>query len=204
MKKNKLSSRDMSSLVSSKIGNVESQVNAFTAPTNTTTLDSGTVSKAVAKQEENIQQAISESGTVKHISTTTDRKSLMLSKMKDVVNTNLSKYINPKAGSSERIQALAKVVDSISKQPTKDVLDTVLAFFISHRDDELLKENNALKNITELDITVHHKVRIFYAVMMELARGTATKQTISIEIIRNIFKSDDFPNWVAVTIAKRR
>ena len=59
MKKNKLSSRDMSSLVSSKIGNVESQVNAFTAPTNTTTLDSGIVSKAVAKQEENIQQAIS-------------------------------------------------------------------------------------------------------------------------------------------------
>ena len=84
------------------------------------------------------------------------------------------------------------------------MLDAVLTFFVNHRDDELLQENNALKNITELDITVHHKVRIFYAVMMELARGTATKKTISIEIIRNIFKTDDFPNWVAVKIAKRR
>ena len=36
MKKNKLSSRDMSSLVNSKINKVEEQVNNFTTPTNTT------------------------------------------------------------------------------------------------------------------------------------------------------------------------
>ena len=204
MKKNKLSSRDMSSLVNSKINKVEEQVNNFTTPTNTTTVDNTVVANAVAKQEENIQQAISEHGSVRRLNTPVDRQARLAAKIKDTIITSLDKYANHKTGSSERIQSLAKVVEGISKQPTREVLDAVLAFFVSHRDDELLKENNALKNITELDITVHHKVRIFYAVMMELARGTATKQTISIEIIRNIFKTDDFPNWVAVKIAKRR
>jgi hypothetical protein len=204
MKKHKISSGDMSALVNSKITNVEEQVNKFTTPTNTTTLDSGVVTKAVAVQEENIQQAISENGTVRRLNTPVDRQARTAAKIKDAIIVNLDKYINPRTGSSERIQALAKIVDGIIKQPTKEVLDNVLAFFVSHRDDEQLQENNALKNITELDITVHHKVRLFYAVMMELARGTATKKTISIEIIRNIFKNDDFPNWVAVKIAKKR
>lgn len=204
MKKNKLSSRDMSSLVNSKINNVAEQANNFTTPTNTTTVDNTVVANAVAKQEENIQQAISEQGSVRRLNTPMDRQTRLAAKIKDTIITSLDKYINPRTGNSERIQSLAKVVDGISKQPTREVLDAVLAFFVTHRDDDLLQENNALKNITELDLTMHHKVRIFYVVMMALARGTATKQTISIEIIRNIFKTDDFPNWVAVKIAKRR
>src|SRR5574344_885270 len=192
MKKNKLSSRDMSSLVNSKINNVAEQANNFTKPTNTTTIDNTVVTNAVDKKEKNIQQAISEHGSVRRLNTPIDRQTRLAAKIKDTIITSLDKYINPRTGNSERIQSVAKV------------LDAVLAFFVTHRDDDLLQENNALKNITELDITVHHKVRIFYAVMMELARGTATKKTISIEIIRNIFKTDDFPNWVAVKIAKRR
>lgn len=204
MKKNKLSSRDMSSLVNSKINNVAEQANNFTTSTNTTTIDNTVVANAVARQEENIQQAISEQGSVRRLNTPVDRQTRLAAKIKDTIITSLDKYINPRTGNSERIQSLAKVVDGISKQPTREVLDAVLTFFVNHRDDDLLQENNALKNITELDITVHHKVRIFYVVMMQLARGTATKKTISIEIIRNIFKTDDFPNWVAVKIAKRR
>ena len=204
MKKNKLSSRDMSSLVNSKINNVAEQVDNFTTRTNTTTVDNTVVANAVARQEENIQQAISEQGSVRRLNTPVDRQTRLAAKIKDTIITSLDKYINPRTGNSERIQSLAKVVDGISKPPTREVLDAVLTFFVNHRDDEILQENNALKNITELDITVHHKVRLFYAVMMELARGTATKKTISIEIIRNIFKTDDFPNWVAVKIAKRR
>lgn len=194
----------MASLVNDKINKVEEQVNNFTTPTNTVTVDNKVVAAATARHEENIQQAISEHGTVRRLNTPVDRQARLAAKIKDTILTNLDKYINPKTGSSDRIQALAKIVDGITKQPTKEVLDTVLAFFTTNRDNDLLQENNALKNITELDITVHHKVRIFYAVMMELARGTATKKTISIEIIRNIFKTDDFPNWVAVKIAKRR
>ena len=204
MKKNKLSSRDMSSLVNSKINNVAEQVDNFTTPTNTATVDNTVVANAVARQEENIQQAISEQGSVRRLNTPVDRQTRLAAKIKDTIITSLDKYINPRTGNSERIQSLAKVVDGISKQPTREVLDAVLTFFVNHRDDEILQENNALKNITELDITVHHKVCLSYAVMMELARGTATKKTISIEIIRNIFKTDDFPNWVAVKIAKRR
>ena len=204
MKKNKISSRDMASLVNSKINKVEEQVNNFTTPTDTVTVDNTVVANAAAKQEENIQQAISDNGVIRRLNTPVDRQARTAAKIKDSINLNLNKYINPRTGSSERIQALAKIVDGITKQPTKEVLDSVLAFFIDHRDDDTLHENNALKNITELDITVHHKVRIFYAVMMELARGTATKKNISIEIIRNIFKTDDFPNWVAVKIAKKR
>ena len=194
----------MASLVNDKINKVEEQVNSFTTPTNTVTVDNKVVAAATAKQEENIQQAISEHGTIRRLNTPVDRQARLAAKIKDTILTNLDKYINPKAGSSDRIQALAKIVDGITKQPTKEVLDTVLAFFTTNRDNDLLQENNALKNITELDITVHHKVRIFYVVMMQLARGTATKKNISIEIIRNIFKTDDFPNWVAVKIAKRR
>jgi len=204
MKKHKISSRDMASLVNSKINKVEEQVNNFTTPTNTVTVDNKVVASAVAKQEENIQQAISDNGVIRRLNTPADRQSRTAAKIKDSINVNLEKYMNPRTGASERIQSLAKIVDGITKQPTKEVLDTVLACFINHRDDDYLQENNALKNITELDITVHHKVRIFYAVMMELARGTATKKTISIEIIRNIFKTDDFPNWVAIKIAKKR
>ena len=204
MKKNKLSSRDMSSLVNSKINNVAEQVDNFTTPTNTATVDNTVVANAVARQEENIQQAISEQGSVRRLNTPVDRQTRLAAKIKDTIITSLDKYINPRTGNSERIQSLAKVVDGISKQPTREVLDAVLTFFVNHRDDEILQENNALKTITELDITVHHKVCLSYAVMMELARGTATKKTISIEIIRNIFKTDDFPNWVAVKIAKRR
>ena len=194
----------MASLVNDKINKVEEQVNNFTTPTNTVTVDNKVVAAATARQEENIQQAISEHGTVRRLNTPVNRQARLAAKIKDTILTNLDKYINPKTGSSDRIQALAKIVDGITKQPTKEILDTVLAFFTTNRDNDLLQENNALKNITELDITVHHKVRIFYVVMMQLARGTATKKTISIEIIRNIFKTDDFPNWVAVKIAKRR
>ena len=51
---------------------------------------------------------------------------------------------------------------------------------------------------------MNYRVRIFYVVMISLANGTATKSNTSIEMIRNIFKADDFPNWVAIRIAKRR
>ena len=166
----------MASLVNDKINKVEEQVNSFTTPTNTVTVDNKVVAAATARQEENIQQAISEHGTIRRLNTPVDRQARLAAKIKDTILTNLDKYINPKAGSSDRIQALAKIVDGITKQPTKEVLDTVLAFFTTNRDNDLLQENNALKNITELDITVHHKVRIFYVVMMQLARGTATKK----------------------------
>jgi hypothetical protein len=204
MSKKKIHAAQMAGLLSSNIANARSQEQLLNTPASAPPVEQVVIDNAATEQAERLRQAVSENGTVRHLNTKPDRQSRLAGKIKDTIAVSLDKYISPKSGSSERIQALAKVVDCVIKQPTKDVLDSVLAFFIKNCDNDLLQENNALKNITELDITIHHRVRIFYTVMMELARGTATKKTISIEIIRNIFKTDDFPNWVAVKIAKRR
>ena len=204
MGKKKIHSANMAALLNSNVSNARDQNNLFNTTEPVAQVEQGIIDNAVTAQEEQLRKAVSDNGIVRHLNTSIDRKTKLAGKVKDTINTSLIKYINPKSGNSERIQALAKIVDGVIKQPTKDVLDTILAFFIEHRDNDLLQENNALKNITELDVTIHHKVRIFYTVMMGLARGTATKKNTSIEIIRNIFKSDDFPNWVAIKIAKRR
>lgn len=124
-------------------------------------------------------------------------------RIRDIIDTNLEKYADEKSSPNERIQALAKVVDGITKQPKKDILDNVLKFFYQHRGDKLFTEANALQGIAALEMTLHYKVRIFYTVMMSLANNTATQKNTSIEVIRNLFRSDDFPNWVAVQLAKR-
>lgn len=132
---------------------------------------------------------------------TTVDKSVM--RIKDVIATNLEKYTDPKSKMHERIQALAKVVDGVSKQPKKDILDSILKFFYQNRDNELLSESQALQGISTLETTLHYKVRIFYSIMMSLANNTANTKNTSIEVIRNLFRSDDFPNWVAIQLAKR-
>jgi len=132
--------------------------------------------------------------------TAADRSAM---RIRDLIQVNLEKYLDPKSKVADRIQALAKVVDGVSKQPKKDILDNILKFFYQNRTNELLSESKALQGISSLETTLHYKVRIFYTIMMALANNTATTKNTSVEVIRNLFRSDDFPNWVAIQLARR-
>ena len=88
----------------------------------------------------------------------------------------------------------------ITRLPKKSILDEILAFFKENKEAEFLKEQNALQGITTVDMTQHHRIRILYSVMIGLARRTANKRNTSVNMIRNIFNSDDIANWVAIQL----
>lgn len=204
MKKKQHSAAAMADMLNTNLENARSQEDLLAGSDEPTTpIDQEVIDNARTQQQEQLSQAAGNS-SVRHLNPKVDRRAKLTGRIKDTILTNLDKYISPKSGSSERIQALAKVVDGVVKQPTKDILDAILAFFITNKDHPQLQECNALKSITELDEQMNYRVRIFYVVMISLANGTATKSNTSIEMIRNIFKADDFPNWVAIRIAKRR
>ena len=152
------------------------------------------------KPEEVVVKDPSERVIPKPRKTAADRSAM---RIRDLIQVNLEKYLDPKSKVADRIQALAKVVDGVSKQPKKDILDNILKFFYQNRTNELLSESKALQGISSLETTMHYKVRIFYMIMMSLANNTANTKNTSVEVIRNLFRSDDLPNWVAVQLARR-
>ena len=142
------------------------------------------------KPEEVVVKDPSERVIPKPRKTAADRSAM---RIRDLIQVNLEKYLDPKS----------KVADGVSKQPKKDILDNILKFFYQNRTNELLSESKALQGISSLETTMHYKVRIFYMIMMSLANNTANTKNTSVEVIRNLFRSDDFPNWVAVQLARR-
>lgn len=189
-----ISSADLASLLSEKVDTsevVEEQTPEVIPTKEVVTVTSSTsIAKAVDEYVHPKPKKV----------VSTDRQ---VARIKDSINVNLEKYINVKSSINDRIQALSKVVDGVVRQPKKDILDTILTFFIKNRDNALLQETAALQGITQLDSDLHFKTRVFYTVMMSLARGTATKRNTNVEAIRSIFRSDDFPTWVAIQIARR-
>ena len=121
-------------------------------------------------------------------------------KSKDNVTVYLENFKMSPNGSSAKMQALLKMMELVVRLPKKSVLDEVLAFFKENKNEEFIQEQNALQGITAVDITQHHRIRIFYTVMIGLARKTATKKNTSVNVIRTIFNSDDIANWVAVQL----
>jgi hypothetical protein len=121
----------------------------------------------------------------------------------DTVERNLEVYRTATNGSSTKIEALVKVLDAAETQPKKNLLDTILKFFIANKDESFLDPLNALQGITLLNKSTSMKLRLFYEVMRSLSLGTATRNTISLEVIRSVFAkkaSDDFTNWVSQRI----
>lgn len=94
------------------------------------------------------------------------------------------------------------MIDIVSKTPKKSVLDEVLAFFRKYKNEDFIQEQNALQGITTVDLTQHYRIRIFYSVMIGLARRTATRKNTSINMIRTIFNSDEIANWVAIQLSR--
>lgn len=121
-------------------------------------------------------------------------------KVRDDVSIYLENFKIASIGSPNRINALLKIVELITRLPKKSILDEILAFFKENKEAEFLKEQNALQGITTVDMTQHHRIRILYSVMIGLARRTANKRNTSVNMIRNIFNSDDIANWVAIQL----
>ena len=102
-----------------------------------------------------------------------------------------------------RIAAWVRIIEVVTRFPKKSVLDEILTFFKENKDEAFLSESVALQGINTVEMTVHQKLRIFYTVMIGLAKRVATRKNTSIEVIRNIFASDELANWVAIQLDKR-
>lgn len=123
-------------------------------------------------------------------------------KVKDNLQVCLENFRTAPNGSSIKVTALVKMIDIVSKTPKKSVLDEVLAFFRKYKNEDFIQEQNALQGITTVDLTQHYRIRIFYSVMIGLARRTATRKNTSINMIRTIFNSDEIANWVAIQLSR--
>lgn len=124
-------------------------------------------------------------------------------RVKDDVSIHLEN-LKLAANGAQRIAAWCKIIEVVVKYPKKSVFDEIHAFMKANKNEEFLSEAVALQNINSVEMTMHHRIRIFYTVMIGLARKTSTRRNTSIEVIRNIFSSDDFANWVAVQLDKHR
>lgn len=122
----------------------------------------------------------------------------------DTVKQQLAVYKQEPYGSSARIQALARVVDTVGKFPKKNVLDEILTFFKENRKEEFLDEMHALQAIAQLTPGTRVKVQIIYYIMYSLANNTATKNNISLDMVQSIFKSDEIVAWVSVHLRGTR
>lgn len=122
----------------------------------------------------------------------------------DVVDAQLSILEKTDIGSQKAVAAWAKIVDTLSRHAKKNTLDNILFFFRVHRKDEFLQEQNALQGTETLSRSVNIRVRLLYSAMRSLSSNSASKETLNVGVIRNIFKNDDLTNWIAVQMSERR
>lgn len=199
-----MSASEVSSLINTKLDNLQKQEETLAAPEETPSADATAIAAAEAKEAEALKESADEQIVAvekQHLTKTTTVR--LNNRVRDAIETNLEKYTNAKLSARERVQALAKLIEGVTKQPKKDILDNILAFFYKHKDDELMQEANALQGLTVLDKNTHYRARMFYMVMISLARGIATRSNTSVEAIRTLFRTDDFANWVAMQLTKR-
>lgn len=153
-----------------------------------------------ADQKKSLETAVAATAAV-NVKTPIIKKDLE-SRTVDFVKKYLEDLATATCGSSDHTTAWAKLVDSTMRSPKKQVLDTVLAFFVKNKDEAFLNELNALQGTMTLERSMNLKVRLFYDIMLSIARGLATRKTISLEMVRTVFNSDDFVNWVAVKLPR--
>ena len=139
----------------------------------------------------------------KKVETVVKKPTTVVRRVKDDVSIHLEN-LKLAANGAQRIAAWCKIIEVVVKYPKKSVFDEIHAFMKANKNEEFLSEAVALQNINSVEMTMHHRIRIFYTVMIGLARKTSTRRNTSIEVIRNIFSSDDFANWVAVQLDKHR
>ena len=120
----------------------------------------------------------------------------------DTVIRTLDILATSKPGTADHTSSWKKLVELIERAPKKAVLDKIRAFFVNNKDSEFLNELNALQGTASLEPGINIRVRLLYEIMSSIARGTATRRSISLEMVRTVFKSDDFVNWVATSLPR--
>lgn len=104
--------------------------------------------------------------------------------------------------SNDHNTAWKRLVEVIERSPKKNILDMIKVFFIKYKNDDFLNVLNALQGTVALEQSINIRVRLLYSIMTDIAAGTATRKSISLEMVRTVFKSDDFVNWVAVNLSR--
>lgn len=120
----------------------------------------------------------------------------------DAVSRALDVLATATTGSADHTDAWKKLVEIIERSPKKAVLDKIRAFFVANKEEKFLNELNALQGTTALEPGINIRVRLLYEIMSSIARGTATRRSLSLEMVRTVFKSDDFVNWVATSLPR--
>lgn len=197
MENTELNSGDIAELLTAKIKTVQETEELLAKEEDKpAVVDKVILDDAKVKQEKAIESAPK---VVIGAKTSTTRGK----KVRDNVAVYLENFKNGQNGSTVKVTALLRIVELIVRLPKKSILDEILAFFKENKNEDFIQEPNALQGITSVDITQHHRIRIFYMVMIGLARKTATKRNTSVNMIRTIFGSDDIANWVAVQLNNR-
>lgn len=160
-------------------------------------------SKVSADQEQSLQQAAATAETQRQVIRNRIPRGSG-ERAIDTIHRYLLVFKNSPVGSPEKVDALQKIIATVSRFPRKAILDEILQFFRDNRDEDWLGPMQALQGTLTVDRSTNIKIRTFYGFMSELASGTATRKTISLDVIRNIFGSDELVNWVALKLAHTR
>lgn len=205
MAKNEFTPADVAKEVKASVAPNPNQATVLSKPTDTTQAQAEQAAKdkeAKATQDAAVQQAQAALEHKKQAMRERVSKSSS-ERAADTVRVQLEVYQNSTPGSAQRVDALKTVVNTVLRYPKNSVLNTVLDFFKTNKDEAFLSASQALQGTAILEKSINLKVRVFYEIMMELAKGTATKQSIALNMIRNIFDSDDFVNWISVKMAQQ-
>lgn len=176
------------------LGNLKSETKEESTPTTST--KSATTKSQENKSEVKLVGAASTTKLPKRKTTSSERAY-------DTLIANLEKFRTAKYASPAKIQALESIMNLVLKYPKKIILDTILEFFIEHRKEEFLDEYHALQGIVACEQTMSLKIRLFYSIMYSLANRTASKKTISIEMVKNVFQKEDFNVWLTMQLRGR-
>lgn len=177
----------------------QQQADALKKPDDTAKADQEHAAKAAVDQQQQ-REAVKEAPRTLPLQEDRTPRRSRPERAFDKTVGHLETYRDAKIGSLDKAVALQRLVETVVQHPKKNILDKVYEFFKENKNEEFLKETNALQNITSLTPDIKIRVELLYHLMYSLARGEATRRTISIDAIRDVFKSDDIANWVATTM----
>lgn len=115
----------------------------------------------------------------------------------DTTKANLEIYRTAKIGTPAKVEALTKVLDAALRSPSRSLLNLIYDFFRANRNESFLSPINALQGTIGLERITNLKLRLFYDIMMRLANNEANNRTLNMDMIKTVFRNEDFTNWVS-------
>lgn len=188
---------------SEALSNIENEINTASVLTkvDTSTVTKEEVETVLNKASEKQKAAATEAQKfVARVETKTVKTKA--ERAYDIVAEQLDVYKNAAIGSADKVDALVKIVDAVTKAAKKSMLDLIYKFFSTNKDADFLQEANALQGIERVAKTNNIKIRVFYGALRALTLTPVSKDGLNLDVIRQIFRSDDFTNWCAVKLTE--